>query len=155
MPDKRTGKTDKSATTAKGDFGVPADDTRNANRVSEQTKHRGGSIEPPREGDLQPRAGVDSREAGVGAREAGAGSNSGGDLDPDITGVGSAGDGLAEGGPDDVNAMGQAESSTDRDDFASGGPAAGKNQPAKARPQARTSGSTNDRSGGDTRSGNP
>ena len=141
--------------TAKGDFGVPADDTRNANRVSEQTKHRGGSIEPPRQGDLQPRAGVDSREAGVGGREAGAGSNSGGDLDPDIVGVGSGGDGLAEGGPDDVNTIGQAESSTDRDDFASGAPARGANQSAKGRPNPRPSGTTHDRTGGDTRSGNP
>jgi hypothetical protein len=153
MPSKRIGKSGK---TAKGDFGVPADDTRNANRVSEQTKHRGGSVEPPREGDLQPRAGVESREAGVGGREAGAGSSSGGDLDPDITGVGSAGDGLAEGGPDDANSIGQAETSADRDDFASGPPARGDNQPATGRPKARTRGSsTNDRTGGDTRSGNP
>jgi hypothetical protein len=38
-------------------------------------------------GDVQPRAGVDSREAGVGGRESGPGSFSGGDVDTVFTGV--------------------------------------------------------------------
>ena len=73
-----------------------------------------------------PRAGVDSREAGVGGHEAGPGSYSGGDLDPSVTGVGFGT--VAASGPDDVNRLGEAETTGRSDEFASGPPARGLGQ---------------------------
>ena len=99
-PARKTGKT------RKADFGIPARNLRVANIVSEKTKHR-GTIEKEA-GDLQPRAGVESREAGVGGREAGPGSFSGGDADPNITGVGFGGSGIAQSGPDSDDSIGAA-----------------------------------------------
>jgi hypothetical protein len=68
--------------------------------VSEETKHRDIGAADVETDDRQPRAGVESREAGVGGREAGPGSFSGGDIDVDITGVGSEGVGLSQDGPE-------------------------------------------------------
>jgi hypothetical protein len=69
-----------------GDFGVPADKPAQQRAASRRIKaqHPGERSES---GDVQPRAGVESREAGVGGREAGPGSFSGGDIDPSITGA--------------------------------------------------------------------
>jgi hypothetical protein len=65
------------------------------------------------------------RDAGVGARDSGPGSASGGDIDPDIVGVGFDATGLAEAGPDDPDSLGQAESDGTSNEFASGRPARG------------------------------
>jgi len=71
---------------AKGDFGVPASKPAQQRAVSRRiiAQHPG---EHSDSGDVQPRAGVDSREAGVGGRESGPGSFSGGDVDTDFTGI--------------------------------------------------------------------
>jgi hypothetical protein len=65
------------------------------------------------------------RTAGVGGKWAGDGSASGGDLDPDVIGVGT-GSGIAESGPDDR--PGPDDSDGTSDEMASGGHAAGRNQ---------------------------
>ena len=124
MPRKGNSKPKATAKKRAGDFGVPARNRRVANLVSQKTKHR-GTVENE-QGDLQPRAGVESREAGVGGREAGPGSFSGGDADPDVTGVGSGGRGLAQAGPDQN--IGAAETDGSSDQFASGPRARGRNQ---------------------------
>ena len=79
-----------SAPDAALDFGVRADDQQGMRAASE--KERSDS--------LPPRAGSESREAGVGGRESGPGSYSGGDLDPDVIGLGDEGDGIAQSGPE-------------------------------------------------------
>jgi hypothetical protein len=112
-----------------------------ARAVSEEAKNRptGDHREDPR----QPRSGIDSREAGVGKPDAGRGSESGGDVDPDIVGVGE-GRGLSQGGPDDAAAIGQAESDGSSAEFASGPPARGENRAA-----GPVTGDVVDRSGDD------
>jgi hypothetical protein len=93
----------------KGDFGVPPDKPAIQLAVSKRIReqHPGERSES---GDVQPRAGAESREAGVGGREAGPGSFSGGDLDPEISGVGYEGRGLSQAGPDEPAEIGRAES---------------------------------------------
>jgi hypothetical protein len=106
-----------------------------------------------------PRAGVDSREAGVGGHEAGPGSYSGGDVDSSITGVGFGT--VAASGPDDVNRLGEAETTGRSDEFASGPPARGSGQGgqggrrdrAGGATQQQVRGTTHDRSGDDTATG--
>jgi hypothetical protein len=71
------------------------------------------------------------RDAGVGARDSGPGSGSGGDIDPDIVGVGFDATGLAAAGPDDPNSLGEAESDGTSNEFASGPPARGTRQPER------------------------
>jgi hypothetical protein len=80
-----------------GDFGIPPN-KRAALQASRRiiAQHPGEQCDS---GDVQPRAGVESRVAGVGGREAGAGSFSGGDFDPDIVGVGPEGGGVAQSPP--------------------------------------------------------
>src|SRR5439155_9095576 len=65
-------------------------------------------------------------------QEAGPGSFSGGDVDVSITGVGTAGSGVAQSGPDDEEEIGQAQSSGGSEEFASGPPAQGR-QPSSRR----------------------
>lgn len=79
--------TGRSSGKSSGDFGIPVMKRQVAAAVAQETKFRpaGDHREDPR----QPRSGVDSRTAGVGMRDAGPGSDSGGDVDPDIIGLGS------------------------------------------------------------------
>jgi hypothetical protein len=107
-----------------GDFGARAGGDRTAERdyTSRNTK-----VSDP--GAAQPwdfeNDGV--RDHGAGARDAGPGSASGGDVDPDIVGVGTGGSGIATSGvigrppgPDDSDGT--------SDEFAAGGHAQGRNQ---------------------------
>ena len=112
-----------------GDFGAPAGGERTADRdyVSRNTK-----MSDP--GAAQPfgfeQDGV--RDHGAGGRANGPGSASGGDIDPDIVGVGTGGSGIATSGvigrpsgPDDSDGS--------SDEFASGGHAEGRNQAGAGR----------------------
>ena len=110
----------------RGDFGVGSENPAAQRAASETAKHRTSGNR--NRDDRQPRAGVESREAGVGGREGGPGSFSGGDVDLDITGVGTGGVGLAQAGPDDESTLGQAETTGGSEQFASGPPAEGRNQ---------------------------
>jgi hypothetical protein len=105
----------------KGDFGVPEEDTVDRNYVSENTKQS----DP---GNARPRAGEESLEVGVGKSVGGAGNASGGDLDPDIVGVGGIG-GLSQSGPDNFPNGRPDESDGTSRTFASGGPAKGEEGP--------------------------
>jgi len=75
----------------KGDFGISEKKLRPneipAHRdILEELRHRPG-VGGRDIDERPPRAGTESREAGVGGREAGPGSYSGGDVDPEFTGV--------------------------------------------------------------------
>ena len=141
----------------KGDFGV-----RNAQRTASEAGSSDVRQRQAREdrvgnqlGRELPRAGVDSREAGVGGHEAGPGSYSGGDLDTSVSGVGFGN--VAESGPDDVNTLGESETTGGSEEFASGPPARGANQGGRrgrvgGSKQVR-GGTTHDRSGDDTATG--
>jgi hypothetical protein len=111
---------DAKAVGGKGDFGVPEKDVIERTYTSENTRH----ADP---GGATARAGSDeSRVSGVGGHESGPGSSSGGDLDPDLIGLGTGGGVAASGkvheapGPDDATGTSA--------DFASGPPARGSNQ---------------------------
>jgi hypothetical protein len=102
-----------------GDFGVPVDEVRDREYASKNTKR----ADP---GSALPHAGLDAdRTAGAGGPASGPGSLSGGDLDPDIVGVGTGGSGVAQSGmagrppgPDDSDGS--------SNEMASGGPAKGE-----------------------------
>jgi hypothetical protein len=107
-----------------GDFGARAGGERTADRdyVSRNTK-----MSDP--GNAQPWASEHDgvRDHGAGARDTGPGSASGGDIDPDVVGVGTGGSGVAASGvigrppgPDDSDGS--------SDEFAAGGHAQGRNQ---------------------------
>jgi hypothetical protein len=109
----------------KGDFGPAGGDGRTADRdyVSRNTK----ASDP---GNAQPWANEQDavRDHGAGGHASGPGSSSGGDLDPDVVGVGAGGSGVSLSGkvgrppgPDDTTGS--------TDEFASGGHAQGRNQP--------------------------
>src|SRR5688572_15688813 len=107
-----------------GDFGARAGGERTADRdyVSRNTK-----VSDP--GNAQPwgfeHDGV--RDHGAGARDTGPGSASGGDVDPDIVGVGTGGSGVSLSG--DLNRPpGPDDSDGSSDEFAAGGRAQGRNQ---------------------------
>jgi hypothetical protein len=107
-----------------GDFGARAGGERTADRdyVSRNTK----ASDP---GNAQAwgfeHDGV--RDHGAGARDNGPGSASGGDVDPDIVGVGTGGSGVALSG--ELNTpSGPSDSDGSSDEFASGGHAEGRNQ---------------------------
>lgn len=80
----------------KNDFGVPeTGHERDREYVSHNTKRSDPGAQLPRGGALG------DRTEGVGGFAAGPGSSSGGDLDPDIVGVGTGGSGISQAGPDD------------------------------------------------------
>jgi hypothetical protein len=83
---------------SRGDFGIPVGSSPTLDReyVSQNTRRSDPGATQPYGWEHQ---GV--RDHGAGARDAGPGSASGGDLDPDIVGVGTGGEGLAQSGPDD------------------------------------------------------
>jgi hypothetical protein len=128
----------------RGDFGIEASNRRVARGASAKAKRRAAGDRDP--DDRQPRAGTESREAGVGSRESGPGSGSGGDIDTDVVGVGDA-RGLSQSGPDDEADIGAADTTGGSEQFASGPPARGDNQPPRSRDRIR--GTTHDRGGGD------
>lgn len=130
----------------KGDFGVPPDRTRDREYVSNSTKmqDKGGGAE---------HAGADAdRTSGVGGHHSGVGSSSGGDLDPDIIGVGTGGGIAQSGGTDRTEGPDMATGTSD--DFASGGHARGENQqPRRERVRGTTVSRDHDVStGGDAQS---
>lgn len=103
-----------------GDFGVHASRATQGERdyTNRNTKQSDpGAAQPwSREHD-------GNRRAGVQAHDSGAGSGSGGDVDPDVLGVGQSGDGLAMSGPG--GDAGEAATNGSSAEFASGGPATG------------------------------
>jgi hypothetical protein len=122
----------------KGDFGVAEGDTRGRAYTSANTRASD-------RGAVQPRAGEDeNRTAGAGGRASGVGSSSGGDVDPDFTGVGTGGSTLSSTpprgtpGPDDSDGTAR--------ELASGPPTKNK-KGAKA--GKVVGGDTMDHSGGD------
>lgn len=76
----------------KGDFGVPESDVVERTYTSANTRYS----DP---GHAEPRGGANSCETGVGANASGPASSSGGDLDPDMVGIGT-GRGVSQSGPD-------------------------------------------------------
>lgn len=109
----------------KGDFGVPVGTgpSRERNYVSENTKRSDPGATHARAGE----DGADgARTAGAGGVDGGEGSSSGGDLDPDITGVGFGGSGLASSAP--TGRPGADDTTGSSDEFASGRHARGDNQ---------------------------
>ena len=108
-----------------GDFGAPAGGARTADRdyVSRNTKMSDPGAAQPWDFEHD---GV--RDHGAGARDSGPGSASGGDIDPDVVGVGTGGSGIASSG-----VLGRPPGPDDSDgtsgEFASGGRAEGRNQP--------------------------
>lgn len=107
----------------KGDFGSPvgAGPDRDRDYVNENTKRADPGATQPMDWEHDGK-----RDHGVGAADAGPGSSSGGDVDPDFVGVAGAG-GVATSGT-----IGRAPGADDSDgtsgEFASGGPAQGRNQ---------------------------
>ena len=85
-------KEDALAMGGEGDFGVPENDVVNRTYTSENTKRSDPGGAPARGGE------DGSRTSGVGGNISGVGSSSGGDLDPDIVGVGIGGAGVAASG---------------------------------------------------------
>src|SRR5881392_1213391 len=69
------------------DFGAPENDLAQREYVSQRTRHDDPGAAPEHAGA------PGSRTAGAGGNESGPGSSSGGDLDPDIIGVGTGGSG--------------------------------------------------------------
>jgi hypothetical protein len=82
----------------RGDFGAPESNITAREYASQETKHADPGAAP-----IRMRSGDSARVSGVGANEGGPGSGSGGDIDPDIVGVGFNGDGLSQSGPDKSN----------------------------------------------------
>ena len=122
------------------DFGAPEDNLRERQYVSEETKRSDPGAAPIRIKTTGP------RESGVGAPESGPGGASGGDLDPDIVGVGFGGSGVAQTGPTrtegpDITTTGGSEP------FAAPGPKG--HRPSGPPRIERVRGSTVDHSGGD------
>ena len=114
---------DAKAVGGKGDFGVPESNVPERTYTSKNTK-----MSDP--GNAVTRSGTDgSRTSGVGGNKSGDGSSSGGDVDPQIVGVGTGGGVSASGkiheppGPDDATGSSQ--------DFASGPPGKGANPQEK------------------------
>jgi hypothetical protein len=101
----------------KGDFGVPESDVAERTYTSKNTKRSDPGAAPARP------ASEGVRTSGAGGYSSGPGSSSGGDLDPDIIGVGTGGGVAASGkihepaGPDEATGT--------SGDFASGPPARG------------------------------
>ena len=118
---------------AKGDFGVPVGSgpSRERDYVTQNTKRADPGAAPPRSGADD--SGEGARTTGVGGFASGDGSSSGGDLDPDIVGVGTGGSGVAEAGPD--SRLGRAETDGSSDQFASGGHAKGRKPAGAPRPR--------------------
>ena len=124
---------------AKGDFGVPVGSgpTRERDYVTRNTKRADPGAAPPRSGADDGGEGL--RTTGVGGFASGEGSSSGGDLDPDIVGVGTGGSGVAQAGPD--SRIGEAATDGSSDQFASGGHAQGRKPAGAPRPGAPIRGS--------------
>jgi hypothetical protein len=106
----------------KGDFGIPASKA----QPGQQTVIDGSLEDRPLGTRLPPSEPDGRRDVGVGAPDSGPGSGSGGDLDPDITGVGSRGRGLAASPKRRTEGPDITESATDAN--AVGGPAKGENE---------------------------
>jgi hypothetical protein len=125
-----------------GDFGVPEGTGPSADRdyVSRNTKRSDPGAAVPRSGED-----IGMRTTGALGAATGDGASSGGDLDPDIIGVGTGGTGVSMGGP-----SGRSDDGTSRE-FASGGPAEGRNQTGvhHVGGNKRVHGTTIDRSPGD------
>ncbi len=106
----------------KHDFGIPAEEATAENDFPH------GRAKGPQKGTGPTRSGAQGRRtSGVGAPLGPAGSGSGGDLDPDIVGVGGTG-GVAREGPD--RTRGADITTGGSQTFASGPPAQGKNEGA-------------------------
>ena len=118
-------------TGGKTDFGIPAARSTSefARRKSRATKFNPTTSQPtdPRQ-DLG--ATQQSRVSSVGKPAAGPGASSAGDIDTDVIGVGS-GAGLAQSPPDPSGVSDAQWSDGSSNEFASGPPARGENQPRK------------------------
>ena len=112
-----------------GDFGARAGGERTADRdyVSRNTKMSDPGAAQPFDWEQD---GV--RDHGAGGRAGGPGSASGGDIDPDIVGVGTGGSGIATSG-NIGRPPGPDDSDGSSDEFASGGHAEGRNQAGPGR----------------------
>jgi hypothetical protein len=104
-----------------GDFGIPAEDAA-PDMTVEDRDYPGRPA-----GNIRTRSGASGkRTVGVGSTEGPDGKGSGGDIDPDVIGLGT------EGGISSDGELGNREGPDDSDgssnEFASGGPAKGENQ---------------------------
>ncbi len=142
---RRTGKVGSDPEAARsiggeGDFGAPESNPVERAYASRETKRRDPGAAPSRS------TADGRRDSGAGSPQSGPGSGSGGDLDPDIVGVGFGGSGVAQTGPTrtqgaDITTGGGSEP------FAAPGP---KGRPAKPPTHRQiVRGSTMDHSGGD------
>jgi hypothetical protein len=107
-----------------GDFGAPVGAGPNPERdyINENTKRSDRGATQPMDWEHDGK-----RDHGAGVPDSGPGSGSGGDLDPDLVGVGTGGSGIASSGT-----IGRPPGADDSDgtsrEFAAGGPAQGRNQ---------------------------
>jgi hypothetical protein len=116
---------DASAVGGAGDFGVRADDAIGREYTSRNTKQSDrGAAAPPRSGEAETEG---QRVSGAGGNQSGVGASSGGDLDTDLIGVGTGGTGIAA-NPSKQHIDGPDDSDGSSREFASGGPAQGRNQ---------------------------
>jgi hypothetical protein len=135
----------------KGDFGIPA-----SKALPGQQTVIDGSLEDRPLGTRPPPTDPEARrDVGVGAPDSGPGSFSGGDLDPDITGVGSQGRDLAA--SPDRRSTGPDITQTAIDANTVGGPARGENEmpPGTHGTTGRIKGTVHDRMDRQVRLGQP
>jgi hypothetical protein len=127
----------------KGDFGIPVNRERTADRdyTSANTKASDPGAARPRSGE------DDRRSSGAGAPSSGVGSSSGGDVDTDIIGVGTGGSSISQGGPSN-RPPGPDDSDGTSDEFASGPRADGKRGSKYARIEGSVMQSPDDSSSG-------
>lgn len=125
------------------DFGTPVDRALPRGRGSDAAEGL------PRQ-QTATRGDTNDRTVGAGSAGGGPGAGSGGDIDTDFIGLGAGGTGLAQSPPTGVT-TGPASSTGSSDEFASGPPAAGRNQPPRGQigGAPRVAGSTVDHGGGD------
>ena len=125
----------------KGDFGVSEQDTVGRAYTSANTRASDPGAATPHAGENE------DRTAGVGGHASGVGSSSGGDLDTDFVGVGSAGTGLSASAPRGTSGPDDSDGSSR--EFASGPPT----QNSKGKNAGKVvGGDTVDHGGGDIES---
>jgi hypothetical protein len=109
---------------SEGDFGVHES---KASRGERDYTSRNTKLADP--GAAQPwsREHDGNRQSGAGGHDSGPGSSSGGDVDPDIIGVGTGGTGVSISGPSDRRGADETDGTSDQ--FASGGHAIGRVPP--------------------------
>lgn len=116
---------DAKAVGGSGDFGAREGDSAQANYASRAVRNQDKGVTPVEAN--HPTLSSGNITSGAGMPASGDGGNSGGDLDPDIVGVGTGGSGIATSGATH-RGPGPDDSDGSTDEFASGPHAKGENQ---------------------------